>query len=123
MGWIACRSSSSFQPASCDPVQSPYARLMVGAPCLAISARSSAVRLAVVLSESISTASRVVLSVGTGASLRMAPTDPARASIAATVRAMTVFRQAELDYLAGGRQLGRIATVGADGTPHVVPVA
>ncbi len=25
--------------------------------------------------------------------------------------------------MTGGRQLGRIATVGADGTPHVVPVA
>jgi pyridoxamine 5'-phosphate oxidase family protein len=37
--------------------------------------------------------------------------------------AMTVFSDAELRYLAGGRQLGRIATVGADGTPHVVPVA
>jgi pyridoxamine 5'-phosphate oxidase family protein len=36
---------------------------------------------------------------------------------------MTVFRDAEVRYLAGGRQLGRIATVGADGTPHVVPVA
>jgi pyridoxamine 5'-phosphate oxidase family protein len=36
---------------------------------------------------------------------------------------MSVFREAELAYLAGGRQLGRIATVGADGTPHVVPVA
>jgi pyridoxamine 5'-phosphate oxidase family protein len=42
---------------------------------------------------------------------------------AATVRAMSVFRQAERDYLAGGRQLARLATVGADGTPHVVPVA
>src|SRR3954452_11545305 len=37
--------------------------------------------------------------------------------------AMSVFTEAELDYLAGGRQLGRIATVGVDGTPHVVPVA
>jgi pyridoxamine 5'-phosphate oxidase family protein len=37
--------------------------------------------------------------------------------------AMSVFREAERRYLAGGRQLGRIATVGADGTPHVVPVA
>jgi len=37
--------------------------------------------------------------------------------------AMSVFREAELRYLAGGRQLGRLATVGADGTPHVVPVA
>jgi pyridoxamine 5'-phosphate oxidase family protein len=36
---------------------------------------------------------------------------------------MSVFREGELRYLAGGRQLGRIATVGADGTPHVVPVA
>ena len=36
---------------------------------------------------------------------------------------MSVFRDAELAYLTGGRQLGRIATVGADGTPHVVPVA
>ena len=37
--------------------------------------------------------------------------------------AMSVFRTGELDYMVGGRQLGRIATVGADGTPHVVPVA
>jgi pyridoxamine 5'-phosphate oxidase family protein len=36
---------------------------------------------------------------------------------------MPVFTEAERNYLAGGRQLGRIATVGADGTPHVVPVA
>jgi pyridoxamine 5'-phosphate oxidase family protein len=36
---------------------------------------------------------------------------------------MSVFTDAELRYLTGGRQLGRIATVGADGTPHVVPVA
>jgi pyridoxamine 5'-phosphate oxidase family protein len=36
---------------------------------------------------------------------------------------MSVFREAELRYLAGGRQLGRLATVGADGTPHVVPVS
>lgn len=35
---------------------------------------------------------------------------------------MSVFTASELRYLAGGRQLGRIATVGADGTPHVVPV-
>jgi pyridoxamine 5'-phosphate oxidase family protein len=35
----------------------------------------------------------------------------------------SVFTQAEREYLAGGRQLGRLATVGADGTPHVVPVA
>jgi pyridoxamine 5'-phosphate oxidase family protein len=36
---------------------------------------------------------------------------------------MSVFTETEILYLAGGRQLGRIATVGADGTPHVVPVA
>jgi pyridoxamine 5'-phosphate oxidase family protein len=35
---------------------------------------------------------------------------------------MSVFTDAELAYLSGGRQLGRLATVGADGTPHVVPV-
>lgn len=37
---------------------------------------------------------------------------------------MTAFRPAELAYLRDdrGRRLGRIATVGADGTPHVVPV-
>jgi pyridoxamine 5'-phosphate oxidase family protein len=36
---------------------------------------------------------------------------------------MSAFSQAELDYLAGGeRRLGRIATVGKNGTPHVVPV-
>jgi pyridoxamine 5'-phosphate oxidase family protein len=35
----------------------------------------------------------------------------------------SAFREAELRYMAGGRQLGRVATVGVDGTPHVVPVA
>jgi pyridoxamine 5'-phosphate oxidase family protein len=35
---------------------------------------------------------------------------------------MSVFTEAELAYLGGGRQLGRIATVGEGGTPHVVPV-
>jgi pyridoxamine 5'-phosphate oxidase family protein len=35
---------------------------------------------------------------------------------------VSVFTEAELQYLTGGRQLGRLATVGADGTPHVVPV-
>jgi pyridoxamine 5'-phosphate oxidase family protein len=35
---------------------------------------------------------------------------------------LSVFTEAELGYLRGGRQLGRLATVGADGTPHVVPV-
>jgi pyridoxamine 5'-phosphate oxidase family protein len=35
---------------------------------------------------------------------------------------VSVFRQAELEYLTNGRRLGRVATVGRDGTPHVVPV-
>jgi pyridoxamine 5'-phosphate oxidase family protein len=35
---------------------------------------------------------------------------------------VSVFTEAELRYMTGGRQLGRIATVGPDGTPHVVPV-
>ena len=35
---------------------------------------------------------------------------------------MSVFTETELAYLTGGRRLGRLATVGADGTPHVVPV-
>ena len=35
---------------------------------------------------------------------------------------MSVFSAAELDYL-GSQPLGRLATVGHDGMPHVVPVA
>jgi pyridoxamine 5'-phosphate oxidase family protein len=35
---------------------------------------------------------------------------------------MSVFTDAELEFLRGER-LGRLATVGADGMPHVVPVA
>jgi pyridoxamine 5'-phosphate oxidase family protein len=37
---------------------------------------------------------------------------------------MSVFTDSERDYLAakGARRLARIATVGKDGTPHVVPV-
>jgi pyridoxamine 5'-phosphate oxidase family protein len=35
---------------------------------------------------------------------------------------VSAFSEAELRYLTGGRLLGRIATVGVDGTPHVVPV-
>jgi len=35
---------------------------------------------------------------------------------------MSVFTDAELEYLAGQR-LGRIATVGPDGQPHVVPTS
>jgi pyridoxamine 5'-phosphate oxidase family protein len=34
---------------------------------------------------------------------------------------MSVFSDQELDYLAG-RRLGRLATIGADGLPHVVPL-
>lgn len=35
---------------------------------------------------------------------------------------MSVFTANELRYLREGRRLGRLATVGADGTPHVAPV-
>ena len=35
---------------------------------------------------------------------------------------MSAFSDAELAYLLGGRHLGRLATVGADGMPHVIPV-
>src|SRR5579862_1925114 len=35
---------------------------------------------------------------------------------------MSVFTDSEIEYLAGQR-LGRIATVGADGQPHVVPTS
>ena len=35
---------------------------------------------------------------------------------------MSAFNETELTYLQGERRLGRLATVGADGTPHVAPV-
>jgi pyridoxamine 5'-phosphate oxidase family protein len=35
---------------------------------------------------------------------------------------MTIFTDAELEYLHGERRLARIATVGPDGVPHVTPV-
>jgi pyridoxamine 5'-phosphate oxidase family protein len=35
---------------------------------------------------------------------------------------MSAFSEAEIDYL-GSQRLGRLATVGKDGMPHVVPVA
>jgi pyridoxamine 5'-phosphate oxidase family protein len=35
---------------------------------------------------------------------------------------VSAFTDAELSYLLGERRLARIATVGKDGTPHVVPV-
>jgi pyridoxamine 5'-phosphate oxidase family protein len=35
---------------------------------------------------------------------------------------MSAFTDAELEYLRGDRKLARVATVGKDGTPHVVPV-
>ena len=35
---------------------------------------------------------------------------------------MSSFSDSELDYLLGERRLARIATVGADGMPHVTPV-
>ena len=39
-----------------------------------------------------------------------------------TGSAVQRFSAAELDYLLGERRLGRLATAGADGMPHVVPV-
>ena len=36
---------------------------------------------------------------------------------------MSVFTVEERDYLASGVRLGRLATVGPDGMPHVVPTA
>jgi pyridoxamine 5'-phosphate oxidase family protein len=36
---------------------------------------------------------------------------------------MSVFTDAEREYLLGGVRLGRLATVGADGAPHVVPTS
>jgi pyridoxamine 5'-phosphate oxidase family protein len=35
---------------------------------------------------------------------------------------VSVFTDRELEFLHGTRRLGRIATVGRDGTPHVTPV-
>jgi Pyridoxamine 5'-phosphate oxidase len=35
---------------------------------------------------------------------------------------MSSFSDTELAYLTGDRRLGRVATVGKDGTPHVAPV-
>jgi pyridoxamine 5'-phosphate oxidase family protein len=35
---------------------------------------------------------------------------------------MSSFSDAELAYIHSGRRLARVATVGKDGTPHVVPV-
>lgn len=35
---------------------------------------------------------------------------------------MTGFTAAELAFLRSGRRLARVATIGADGTPHVTPV-
>ena len=35
---------------------------------------------------------------------------------------MSAFSASELAYLHGERRLGRLATVGVDGTPHVTPV-
>ncbi len=35
---------------------------------------------------------------------------------------MSAFTESELRYLLGERRLARLATVGLDGTPHIVPV-
>ena len=65
-------------------VQSPYARLIVGVPYLAISSSNSVVRLAVVLSESIRTASRMASASVTSASSRK-PAGRLEAGAAGTV--------------------------------------
>ena len=36
---------------------------------------------------------------------------------------MSVFTDEEREYLLSGVRLGRLATIGSDGTPHVVPTA
>jgi pyridoxamine 5'-phosphate oxidase family protein len=36
---------------------------------------------------------------------------------------MSVFTEEEREYLLSGVRLGRLATVGSDGTPHVVPTS
>lgn len=48
--------------------------------------------------------------------------DDAAVSAARGDAKMGPFTAAELAYLGGERHLARLATVGADGTPHVVPV-
>src|SRR6478609_5123827 len=60
IGWIACRASSPFHPVSCWVVQSPYARLTVGTPYRASSARSADECEEETLSASMSTARRTV---------------------------------------------------------------
>lgn len=35
---------------------------------------------------------------------------------------MSIFSEEEISYLDGGGLLGRLATVGRDGTPHIAPV-
>jgi pyridoxamine 5'-phosphate oxidase family protein len=44
------------------------------------------------------------------------------ASTRSDLRGTSVFTDAELGYLRGERLLGRIATVGTDGMPHIAPV-
>ena len=45
-----------------------------------------------------------------------------RTTTAVVENGMSIFNEAQLAYLHGDRKLARIATVGADGTPHIVPV-
>lgn len=49
------------------------------------------------------------------------PTLRSGSVFAGSVFTGSVFTDAEIEYLHGSRRLGRIATVGSDGTPHVVP--
>jgi len=51
----------------------------------------------------------------------MQPGDPGAPSWR-NLAGMSKFTASELAYLRGERRLGRVATVGKDGTPHVAPV-
>lgn len=54
------------------------------------------------------------------ASAEAAPADPGEPKGPASRESR--FTRAEVEYLSNPRRLGRLATVGGDGTPHVVPV-
>ena len=62
---------------------------------------------------------RVALSAARGAPLVIEPCDHDRLH---AVFALPAREDGQLAHLLGARPPGRLATVGADGTPHVVPV-
>src|SRR4051812_29733958 len=75
IGWMACRASALFQPASWVVVQSPYARFTVGTPYRASSASRAGALVEETLSASMSTASRTVVGSVTDHSYHPAPVD------------------------------------------------